>query len=102
MLEFLRFLGLLVRDVFRARVVLETEIVFLRHQFVVLRRNAPKRTRLTRVDRIIFTFLYSLNPEMVRSLCIVQPATLVRWHQMGFRMLWRWKSRRRVGALQST
>jgi len=97
MLEFLRLLGFLVRDVFRARVALEAEIVLLRHQLGVLRRNAPNRTRLTRVDRVIFAFLCNLNREIVRSLCIVAPETLVRWRRVGFRLLWRWKSRRRIG-----
>lgn len=96
-MELFRFVGLLVRDLFRARVALKAEIVLLRHQLDVLRRNTPKQTRLTRVDRIIFAFLYQLHPEILKSLCIVQPETLVRWHRMGFRMLWRWKSRRRIG-----
>ncbi len=87
MLEFLRLLGFLVRDVFRTRVALKAEIVGLRHQLGVLHRNAPKRARLTRIDRIIFTFLYDMNPKIVRSLSIVQPETLMRWHRLGFRML---------------
>ena len=28
---------------------------------------------------------------------IVQPQTVVRWHQAGFRLSWRWPSRRRLG-----
>jgi hypothetical protein len=28
-------------------------------------------------------------------LTVVQPETLVRWHRQGFRLFWRWKSRRR-------
>ena len=42
-------------------------------------------------------FFNHLNPETLKLLHIVQPETLVRWHRLGFRMLWRWKSRRRVG-----
>jgi transposase InsO family protein len=30
-------------------------------------------------------------------LVIVQPQTVVRWHQAGFRLFWRWKSRCRTG-----
>jgi transposase InsO family protein len=29
-----------------------------------------------------------------RALVIVQPATLIRWHRQGFRLFWRWTSRR--------
>jgi transposase InsO family protein len=28
---------------------------------------------------------------------VVQPKTILRWHRAGFKMFWRWKSRRRVG-----
>ena len=32
-----------------------------------------------------------------KVLVIVQPQTVVRWHQAGFRLFWRWRSRRRSG-----
>jgi len=32
-----------------------------------------------------------------KALVIVQPQTVVRWHQAGFRLFWRWRSRRRSG-----
>jgi hypothetical protein len=28
-------------------------------------------------------------------LVVVRPDTLVRWHRQGFRLFWRWRSRRR-------
>jgi hypothetical protein len=31
------------------------------------------------------------------SIAVVKPDTIVRWHGHGFRALWRWKSRRRLG-----
>ena len=32
------------------------------------------------------------------ALILIQPDTVVRWHQQGFRLWWRWKSRsKRVG-----
>jgi hypothetical protein len=34
----------------------------------------------------------------VREAAVVfKPETLVRWHRSGFRLYWRWKSRRHVG-----
>ena len=35
------------------------------------------------------------DPHCLRR--IVHPKTLVRWHREGFRVYWRWKSRRRGG-----
>jgi hypothetical protein len=34
---------------------------------------------------------------MLKVVTIVQPETLVGWHRAGFRLYWRWKSRRRGG-----
>src|SRR5438874_7904772 len=39
----------------------------------------------------------SAVPFLARSRGCLQPETLVRWHRSGFRLYWRWKSRRRVG-----
>jgi hypothetical protein len=32
------------------------------------------------------------------ALLIVQPGTVVRWHRQGFRLYWRWKSRKKQGS----
>ena len=74
-----------------------TELAFLRQQLVVLRRSAPSRLRLRTADRLIFFWLYRLLPSLLDAAVIFQPETLVRWHRSGFRLYWRWKSRRRVG-----
>ena len=34
---------------------------------------------------------------MRQAAVVFKPETLVRWHRSGFRLYWRWKSRRRVG-----
>ena len=34
---------------------------------------------------------------MLEAAVVFKPETLVRWHRSGFRLYWRWKSRRRVG-----
>ena len=46
------------------------------------------------MDRLLFVLLYRLWPGVLDS---IQPDTIVRWHRRGFRALWRWKSRRRLG-----
>src|SRR5262245_63539869 len=70
---------------------------FLRQQLVVLKRSAPARLRLRPADRLIFVWLYRLCPSVLEAAVVFKPETLVRWHRSGFRLYWRWKSRRRVG-----
>ena len=94
----------------RSRVRLEAEILILRQQINVLRRNSPKRFAFRALDRLVFVGVYRLVPGIEDALAIVRPETVVRWHRAGFRSFWRWKSRRRGGlasmsarrALQST
>ena len=69
----------------------------LRYQLDVLRRSIPKRVRMTKIDRLIFVWLYRLWPASIRAIRIVHPKTLIRWHREGFRLYWRWKSRPRGG-----
>ncbi len=95
--DILRLLGLHLRDCFRSRKALEAEITLLRHQLGVLRHKPSNRIRLTRFDRFIFILLYKSYPEALNAMHIVQPETVIRWHRMGFKALWRWKSRPRGG-----
>jgi transposase InsO family protein len=59
----------------------------------VLRRQQPKRMRLWNIDRLLMVWLYRLYPSLLDAIIIVQPETVIRWHQRGFRAYWRWKSR---------
>jgi transposase InsO family protein len=76
---------------------LEAELLVLRQQVNVLRRRMPKRPALTNIDRLLFVRLYRWFPSTVDALAIVRPETVIRWHRLGFRAYWRWRSRRRVG-----
>ena len=49
------------------------------------------------MDRLIFVALYRLAPNTINAPTIVKPDTVIRWHRSGFRLYWRWKSRRRCG-----
>ena len=82
---------------FRSRSRLQVEILALRQQLIVLRRTAPKRVRLRTLDRQLFVLIYRLWPGVLDSIAVIQPDTIVRWHRRGFRVLWRWKSRCRLG-----
>jgi transposase InsO family protein len=82
---------------FRSRASLAAEILVLRHQINVLRRNSPKRQTFSLTDRLIFAGLYRLAPTVLNALAIVKPETVIKWHRAGFRSYWRWKSRHRGG-----
>ena len=69
---------------FRSRASLEAEILTLRHQLNVLRRESPKRLAFGNVDRLIFATLYRFTPHMLDALAIVKPETVVRWHRAAF------------------
>ena len=70
------------------------EILVLRHQINVLRRGSPKRQTFSATDRSIFAGLYRLAPTVLNALAIVKPETVIKWHRVGFRSYWCWKSRR--------
>ncbi len=80
-------------DFFKSRGRLEAEVTILRHQLNILRRRSPKRVRPNALDRAIFVWLYRLFPDIGNAVAIIRPETIVRWHRMGFRAYWRWKSR---------
>jgi transposase InsO family protein len=75
----------------------DAEIVYLRQQLIVLKRRAPARPRLKATDRLIFVCLYRLFLSLLDASIIFKPETLLRWHRTGFRLFWRWKSRRPPG-----
>ena len=78
---------------FRSRASLELELVALRHQLTVLRRQRPRRLRLYSADRLLWVWLYRVWPQVLDGLVIAKPATVVKWHRKGFRIYWRWRSR---------
>lgn len=62
MRNFLKLLADLLVSMVKPRARLEAENVVLRYQLNVLRRTAPKRPKLTNLDRLIFVWLYHLFP----------------------------------------
>ena len=95
--DMLKLILWVVIGLFRSRTSLEAEIVALRHQLNVLRRKSPKRLAFSNFDRLIFAGLYRIAPNVLNALVIVKPETVIGWHRAGFRLFWRWKSRRRGG-----
>jgi hypothetical protein len=78
----------------RNRASLELELIALRHQVMVLRRQRPRRLRLFLTDRLFWVWLYRVPPQLLDTLVLVKPATVIGWHRKGFRIYWRWRSRR--------
>jgi hypothetical protein len=75
----------------RAKTQLVAENALLRRQVIVLARST-KRPRISRSDRALLVLLAGRVRAWCQALLIVQPATLLRWHRAGFRLLWRWRS----------
>src|SRR6266511_3054879 len=63
----------------------EVEILLLRHELQVLRRQVA-RPQLRPADRVLLTALGQALPR-VRSF-LVEPATLLRWHRELVRRRW--------------
>jgi putative transposase len=78
----------------RSRASLELELIALRHQVMVLRRQRPGRLRLFLTDRWLWVWLYRVQPQLLDTLVLVKPTTVIGWHRQGFRIFWRWRSRR--------
>ncbi len=87
---------ILLRLLLQSRAALAAENLALRQQVAVLQRSA-KRPGLRRRDRIFWVWLSRLWRGWRSSLLVVQPETVIRWHRQGFRLYWRWKSRKRCG-----
>src|SRR5262245_54003057 len=93
MIALLWFVLAILASPFKSKCRLEVENATLRHQVMVLRRQARGRIRLTNLDRLFLVQLHRWLPSMLQVLAIVQPETVIRWHRAGFRSYWRWKSR---------
>jgi putative transposase len=85
-----------LRVFFQSRTDMALEILALRQQLAVLKRKRP-RPPLNRLDRLFWTTLRKLWSRWADVLVIVKPETVVGWHRAGFRLFWRWRSRRRSG-----
>ena len=65
MIAVLHMLGMLVADVFKSRIQLEAENLFLRLQLNIALRRAPPRLRLRGSDRALMVWLVRLWPSLL-------------------------------------
>jgi putative transposase len=72
---------------FRSADAKEIEILVLRHELAVLRRQHP-RPRLRPTDRALLAALSRLLPRARWPVFLVRPETLLRWHRRMVRQRW--------------
>ena len=83
-----RYFGLCLRS----PTALAAENLFLRKRLALYRERSITPRRATHATRLTLVWLARWF-DWRRALVIVQPATLIRWHRLGFRFFWRWTSR---------
>jgi transposase InsO family protein len=92
---FLRIIVLLqsLRYLFYSWSDLLLENVALRQQVAALKKENP-RPKLSRFDRIFWVLLRRLWNKWKDALIFVEPETVVNWHRKGFKLYWKFISRR--------
>ena len=77
----------------------DREILALRQQVLILQRRLAKRPRLSRSERqaLLLTFSGIKKRQLLASLMIVKPATLVGWHRQIVRRHWTFRGKRKPG-----
>jgi putative transposase len=94
MLDLLRFARDLATDVFRSHLKLVAENALLRQQLIVAERKVVGRPRWKPWERYAMALTTHFAPAWRTVTMLVQPATVLRWHRIGLRGLWRRRSRR--------
>src|SRR5438552_10634556 len=88
-----RFVVGLAADVVRRRAGLVAENALLRQQLIVAQRKIAGRVRWAPWQRFTMGLTARLAPAWPDATLLVQPATILRWHQAGCRAFWRRRSR---------
>ena len=84
----------IVPAIFKDRADLVAENIALRHQLSCFIHRG-RRPRIRPVDRVFWVLLSRFWGGWREGLAMVKPATVLAWHRKGFKLFWRWKSRRR-------
>jgi putative transposase len=92
MLRLLMALVSALRSAFRSRRELLLENIALRQQLATMVQSG--RPRIGPVDRAFWIALRRVWSRWADILVIVKPETVVGWHRAGFKLYWRWLSRK--------
>ena len=87
----LKSIFLLFRKSFTTNLQLKLEVIFLTKQLEIYQRKDPK-LKISGTDRVFFSIMKDLLSNWKERLFIVKPNTIIKWHSLGFRYFWRWKS----------
>ena len=79
-----------VRSIGRSRRDLILENLALRHQLAICAR----RLCISNADRILWALVLRSWSGWRSALIVLDPANFVRWHRVGWRRYWTWRSRR--------
>ena len=97
----IRFTGSWFSAFIRSRNELALEIIALRSQLAAYQLDQEKgiiaKPRCTPGFRLTWILLINVFAGWKEALLIVKPETVIRWHNAGFRLFWRHKSRRKNG-----
>lgn len=66
----------------------------LRQQLCIYQRKSL-RPKLQKKDRLFWILLSIVWGNWKSALTIVSPETVIKWHRQGFKLFWKWKSRKR-------
>jgi hypothetical protein len=86
-----------LKDLTRSRGQLIAENALLRQQLIVASRKV-KRPPFKDSERGLLVLLSRIVHGWQNAVLLVKPETILRWHREGFRLFWRWKSRKRKPA----
>src|ERR1700736_6047571 len=85
-------IGLLVLPVWSRRSI-QAENLLLRRQLALFKEREVKPRRIDAPTRLSLAWLSRLC-DWRSCVIVVRPETIVRWHRAGWRLFWRFKSRR--------
>src|SRR5262245_42788715 len=99
MVVLLRIAVCLIEDAFRCALLrlrsrrsVQAENLFLRRQLAMYIERGVRSRRMDAGTRISLAVL-AKRFDWRSALVVVRPATMIRWHRAGWRLLWRMKSR---------
>jgi transposase InsO family protein len=92
MLELIALFLAIIPTALRSRRDLVLENLLLRHQLAVALRP-KRRPRVKMGDKVLWALGRRLCADWRRHLVVVRPDTVVRWHRLGWKLFWRWRSR---------